>query len=1063
MKKTTPNLRTNFALLLVCFCTTLSFGQNLYDSNGTIIWDATANSSYNNNVNFIGRDDNAGLNKKQNTDVAPQPMVLIGLGTIAANNAANPNTFATNLNFLVWGDNNGDMNDTDGELTITFNGGSGMTTVVDTPTKSWKIIENGGDIGSTRIAIPTSSLSGLPALTPNDAYVMVIADDEAFSSNVETVFLTTSGANQIADYDFDGVKFFTFGVAKLNTGSRQITLDGSDDYIKFNNANNLSGSFTMMFWIKPNGQNELSSDRTIVSKYNGTSGYRVYLSPENKINIVWTGGTLLTSKTAFPNGKWHNVALTFTVNKLSLYIDGVLDRSITTAVPTANNNNFIIGAEYFGKEDIRNFFKGEIDEFRIWNRALGLSQLRFIMNQEILQNSADTKGSILPSNISKNDVSTIKWSSLVAYYTMNSFIGTHIDDDSLNKNRGYLVSQSDMAVAHQKAPLPYQSAAGGLWDNAATWSNDASVDAPNSLSIVDNVTPVIWNIVKTNHNISSTANNRVLGLIVENNTYAVTNDTRVEITHYLKLNGKIDLVGKSQLIQIINSDLDPSSNGLLERDQQGQSNKFNYNYWSSPVGASNNSVNNQGFTLSNILKDGTTTTPQTLNWTSGVNASPTSPITLSKYWIFKFQDFANGTANWSYVGNTGTILPGQGFTLKGSGAATANQNYTFVGKPNNGNITSSVLPNNLNLTGNPYPSAIDANKFIDDNVSSITGTLYFWEHYNTNSSHASQEYQGGYATYTKLGGTAPVAPTGISGLGSSSKKPKRYIPVGQGFFVKGSATGGTITYKNSQRSFIKENSASSFTLFRSATPTTNIENGDNSDDSEVPEELFMKIRLGYDSANQYHRETLIGFMNQYGSSNYDNGYDGVSMETLSNDMYFISGNYKLNILADGYFNPVNNYPIGVKNATAGNVRFSIDELENIQEGLPVYLYDNVTNTYNNLREQEYKVNLPAGTFENRFSLRFSTGAALSTQANLWNGLQITHAQNTQMVTIKNEALQVNITGVELYNLLGQKINTWSMENQNQEEINLKANLTSSGTYLVKVITNKGNMTKKIVF
>ena len=63
---------------------------------------------------------------------------------------------------------------------------------------------------------------------------------------------------------------------------------------------------------------------------------------------------------------------------------------------------------------------------------------------------------------------------------MNSFIGTHIDDDSLNKNRGYLVSQSDMAVAHQKAPLPYQSAAGGLWDNAATWSNDASVDAPNS-------------------------------------------------------------------------------------------------------------------------------------------------------------------------------------------------------------------------------------------------------------------------------------------------------------------------------------------------------------------------------------------------------------------------------------------------------------------------------------------------------------------------------------------------------------------------------------------------------
>lgn len=1058
MKKTTPNLRATFAFFVVCLSTTLTFSQNLYDSNGTIIWDATANSTFNNNVSFIGRDDAAGLNKKQNTDGTPQ----IGLGTIAASNAANPNSFATNLNFLVWGDNNGDMNDTDGELTITFNGTSGMSTAVDTPTKTWKIIENGGDIGTTRISIPTTAFSGLPALGTNDAYVMVIADNEAFSANVETVFFTTSGANQVADYDFDGVKFFTIGVAKQNTASNQVVLDGSDDYIKFGNVNNLAGSFTMMFWIKPNGQNELNSERTIVSKYNGTSGYRVYLPTNNKINVIWNGGTLLASNTVLPNGKWHNIALTFTVDKLSLYIDGVLDRTITTTAPTVNNNNFTLGAEFFNKNDVRNYFNGEIDEFRLWNRALSLTQLRFILNQEISQNASNTKGSLLPGTISKNDVSTIKWASLVAYYSMNSFIGSHINDDSLNNNRGYLVAQSEVNVAPQKAPIPYLTVANGPWNSSATWSVDSSVDAPNSLSIVNNTTPVIWNIVKTAHDITSTANNRVLGLIVDNNTYAVTNDTRLEITHYLKLNGKIDLVGRSQLIQILNSDLDPSSSGSLERDQQGQSNRFNYNYWSSPVGGINSNNNNQGFTLSNVLKDGTTSTPQTLNWTSGVNATATSPITLSKYWIFKFQDFNNGTANWSYVGNTGTIIPGQGFTLKGSGAATANQNYTFVGKPNNGNITINVLPNNLNLTGNPYPSAIDANKFIDDNATSITGTLYFWEHYSTNNSHASQEYQGGYATYTKLGGTAPVAPSGISGLGSSSKKPKRYIPVGQGFFVKGSITGGTISYKNSQRSFVKENSTSSYTMFRSATPVTNSDNEEDNGDTESSEELFMKIRLGYDSADQYHRETLIGFVNQYGSSNYDKGYDGVSMETLSNDMYFISGTYKLNILADGYFNTVNNYPLGVKNATQGNVKFSIDELENTEESLPIYLYDNVTNTYNNLREQAYIVNLPAGTFENRFSLRFSNGVALSTQDNLWNGLQITHAQNTQMVTIKNNALQLNISGVELYNLLGQRINTWSLDDQSQEEINLKVNQTTSGTYLVKVITNKGSLTKKIV-
>ncbi|PJE42233.1 MAG: hypothetical protein CUR32_05395 [Flavobacterium sp.] len=1056
MKKTTPNLCANFALSVACLCTTVTFGQNLYDSNGTLIWDAANNSPYNNSIDFIGRDDNASLLKKQNTDIFPQPMLLIGLGTIAADNDSNPNTFVTDKNFLVWGDNNGDMNDTDGELNFTFAGGSGMSTIVDTPNRKWKIVESGGDVGSTKISIPTASLSSLPALLSNDAYVLIVADDETFSTNTETVFLTQSGLNQIADYDFDGVKYFTFGVAKQNSGSRQIVFDGTNDLIRFGNNNNLTSYFTMMFWIKSNGQNDANNDRTIVSKNDGNTGYKVYLSNDNKLNIIWSGGNLLTSNTSIPDGKWYNIILTFTNNNLSLFIDGVLDRTISTPPPSTNNHTFSIGAEYRNKADIQNYFNGEIDEFRIWNKSLGANQLRFIMNQEIEQNNLYTKGALIPSNISLNNIGNVKWTSLTAYYSMNSFIGTHINDDSLNNNRGYLVASGNVVVKNQTTPIPFQTSSNGSWNNLAIWSNDASVTEPGGASIVNN-SVITWNIVKTNHALSSTVNKKVLGLIVEENTYSVENDSKIEVTHYLKLNGKIDLVGKSQLLQQINSDLDPTSTGSLERDQQGQSNKFNYNYWSSPVSTINNTSINHGFTVSDIFKDGTTAVPQNLNWTSGVNASPTSPRTLSKYWIFKFQDLPNGTANWSYVGNTGLLLAGQGFTLKGSGAASSNQNYTFVGKPNNGNISSSVLPNNLNLTGNPYPSALDANKFIDDNLNSISGTLYFWEHYNTNSSHTTVQYQGGYATYTKTGGTAPVAPTGISGLGTSSKTPKRYIPVGQGFFVKGSATGGNIIFKNSQRTFVKENASTSYTLFRS------MNNSTEENDTEEPEESFMKIRLGYDSANQYHRESLIGFMNQYASENFDAGYDGISLETLSNDMYFILGSHNLNIMGEGYFNPNRIYPIGVKNAIAGNVKFSIGELENVDETLTVYIYDNETGVYHNILEEDLKVYLPAGTFENRFSLRFSTSASLSTQDNLWSSLQITHPQNTQEITIKNDALQLNINGVELYNLLGQKINTWPIENQLQEEINLKVNITTTGTYLVKVITNKGNITKKIVF
>ena len=54
----------------------------------------------------------------------------------------------------------------------------------------------------------------------------------------------------------------------------------------------------------------------------------------------------------------------------------------------------------------------------------------------------------------------------------------------------------------------------------------------------------------------------------------------------------------------------------------------------------------------------------------------------------------------------------------GTGSITEAQNYTFVGKPNNGNISlaTQLVDDNLYLIGNPYASSIDADKFITENI-----------------------------------------------------------------------------------------------------------------------------------------------------------------------------------------------------------------------------------------------------------------------------------------------------------------------------------------------------------
>jgi hypothetical protein len=88
--------------------------------------------------------------------------------------------------------------------------------------------------------------------------------------------------------------------------------------------------------------------------------------------------------------------------------------------------------------------------------------------------------------------------------------------------------------------------------------------------------------------------------------------------------------------------IDVTSAGSIERDQQGQSNKYNYNYW-----FSGESINTTITTLITVrvMKDGTTSTPQNINWIGGYDGSAT-PISLARYWVYKFDNYINA-ASWS--------------------------------------------------------------------------------------------------------------------------------------------------------------------------------------------------------------------------------------------------------------------------------------------------------------------------------------------------------------------------------------------------------------------------------
>ncbi len=1045
--------------------------MNYTNSDGNVIWDIAANAGYNFDIAGIGRDDISRLNQKQSRSINPTEVMTIGLTDILPTNTANTSTFTTDKSFLVWGSNGGNMANSGVPINVDL-GPTTITTITEVVNRRWKVVENGGDVLTTRINVPTASfISGLPPLGPTDAYVMVVATNSTFSLGVETVFMTTSGSNETCVYDFDGTKFITFGVAHRAVNPLHITLDGSDDFVRIADANELGSTFTVMTWIRPNGPNALGNERTILAKKaTATSGYQVVLQNNNRVRIEWRNGSganqSAITNTVLPDNEWHNIAITYGASTLTMYVDGVQDQSVNRPlVPAASTSSFSIGAQYVNKTTVNNLFKGDIDELRMWSRVLSPTEIRFIMNQEILENGTGTRGTIIPNTVTKNDINTLLWANLFAYYSMNSYIGTHLDDDSFNINRGSLVIPDKISINLQTAPMPYISSANGLWSNTATWLNGAIQDLPYSLSIVDGTTPIDWNIVRTSHNVNSNGNKNLLGLFVDANTLSATNNSKFEISHYLKLDGVMDLEGRSQLVQTLNSDLDPTSAGSLQRDQQGQRIVFNYNYWSSPVGAINNTTNNNNYTVASVMKDGTTATPQNITWTGGLNGSPTSPITLSSYWIFKFQNLTPAYANWQSAGPNGALLPGQGYTLKGSGAA-ANQNYTFVGKPNNGPITGTISPNNLNLSGNPYASALDADAFIAANTGSTTGALYFWEHYSTNSSHNLLAYQGGYATRTLVGGTPPVAPPGISGLGSSSRIPGRFIPVGQGFMIYGSVTGGAITFNNTQRAFIREDNVNSNVMFRSnaASSMMSVEDHFSSNkEDEFTENEYQKIRLTFKDRRGYRRQILMGFMEEKATSGIDRGYDAPLLDNQPCDMYFYNNGVKLNIAGEGAFNVNSIYPLGIKTDALGDINIKVASLENFDDSVNVYIHDNVTNTYHDIKNEEYAIVLPQGTLENRFSLRFINPAAGVRDIENGDAILIAYTNTDDMLTIKNNVIDTTVEKVELYNLLGQAIGTWNIEeDQSQLNIQLPIKNISTGTYIVKIKTTKGDTSRKII-
>lgn len=184
--------------------TSITEGTYLLSNGTTKVWDYDVNATYHHNVAGIGRDDTRSLEQKQSISNNSDAIVTIGLGTIAANNASNANSFTTDKDFLMWG-----HNDATGASTAT----SILCSDSQILKRVWKIDET-GDVGTVQIAGIESLIRTDLDTEPNIEIAIKVADNAALDTNVEFVSLTSSSINGVQQlsgtYDFEGTKYFTF-------------------------------------------------------------------------------------------------------------------------------------------------------------------------------------------------------------------------------------------------------------------------------------------------------------------------------------------------------------------------------------------------------------------------------------------------------------------------------------------------------------------------------------------------------------------------------------------------------------------------------------------------------------------------------------------------------------------------------------------------------------------------------------------------------------------------------------------------------------------------------------
>ncbi len=162
-----------------------------------------------------------------------------------------------------------------------------------------------------------------------------------------------------------------------------LNFDGTDDYANIPDNTALTPSnISLSFWVKPSSYPTSGNVYGLIDKRDdagNTTGYVLEMyNNSGTQQIVWvvsnTGASLMSVNYSLPLNTWSHVVITQAGTAAVMYVNGV---SIGTATMTKTLANYAAGLRIGARQD-GNYFKGQIDDVRLYNYALTQTQVKML-------------------------------------------------------------------------------------------------------------------------------------------------------------------------------------------------------------------------------------------------------------------------------------------------------------------------------------------------------------------------------------------------------------------------------------------------------------------------------------------------------------------------------------------------------------------------------------------------------------------------------------------------------------------------------------------------------------